>query len=128
MSAVSIDTRLDVNRTNLRSPAEIETLIARMDTVLTTRLHGLVLSLKHGIPALAIDPVAGGAKIKRQCETIGWRIVFTADQLEEKALADAFEYCLTEEARRAARSCAARAVTLLRDVREEFLSTFATIE
>jgi hypothetical protein len=121
MSAVPIDTRLDVNRTGLRSPAEIETLIARMDAVLTTRLHGLVLALKHSIPALAIDPVAGGAKIKRQCETIGWPIVFTADQLSDEALQAALEYCLREEARETARQCRDKAVSQLHLVRSDLI-------
>ena len=72
MSVVPIDTRLDINSTGLRTPAEVESLIARMDVVLTTRLHGMVLALKNGVPAIAIDPIAGGAKIRRQAETIGW--------------------------------------------------------
>jgi polysaccharide pyruvyl transferase WcaK-like protein len=50
MSAVVIDTRLDANSTGLRSASEVESLIARMDVVLTTRLHGTVLSLKNGVP------------------------------------------------------------------------------
>jgi hypothetical protein len=124
LSAVSIDTRLDVNRTGLRSPAEIETLIARMDVVLTTRLHGLVLALKHGIPALAIDPVAGGAKIKKQCETIGWPIVFTADALADEELHEAFSYCLTEDARRRARGIGDSARESLKNVCADFLREF----
>src|SRR5262249_42294236 len=47
LAAVPIDTRLDVNETGLRTPSEVETLIARMDVVLTTRLHGLVLAIKN---------------------------------------------------------------------------------
>jgi hypothetical protein len=62
MSAVTIDTRLDSNRTGLRTPSEVESLIARMDVVLTSRLHGTVLALKNGVPAIAIDPVAGGVR------------------------------------------------------------------
>ena len=77
VSVVPIDTRLDVdnrqgNRAGLRSPSEIESLIARMDMVVTTRLHGLELALKNGVPAIAVDPQAGGAKIERQAREIGW--------------------------------------------------------
>lgn len=124
VAAVPIDTRLDENSTGLRTPREVESLIACMDLVVTTRLHGTVLALKNGVPVVAIDPIAGGAKIQRQAQTLGWPIVFTSDQLQDDALVDAFEYCLTEEARRAARSCGARGVALLHRVREEFLSTF----
>ena len=69
---VKIDTRLDTNQTGLRTPAEVESVIRKMDVVMTTRLHGLVLAIKNGVPVIAIDPVAGGAKIKRQAESIDW--------------------------------------------------------
>lgn len=34
--------------------------------MLTTRLHGLVLVLRLGVPVLAVDPVDGGAKSARR--------------------------------------------------------------
>lgn len=109
ISAVPIDTRLDENSTGLRTALEVESLIARMDLVLTTRLHGTVLALKNGVPAIAIDPIAGGAKILRQAETIGWPVVFTADTVTDDALQRAFEYCLTESAKTKAQECSQRA-------------------
>jgi hypothetical protein len=122
VAAVEIDTRLDVNRTGLRSPAQVESLVARMDLVLTTRLHGTVLALKNGVPALAIDPVDGGAKILRQAQTLGWPVVLTADALDDRKLQEAFDYCLTEAAREEARQCAARAAAALRRARDELLA------
>lgn len=92
VAAVPIDTRLDVNRTGLRTPPEVESLIARMDVVVTTRLHGTVLALKNGVPSVAVDPIAWGAKIRRQAETVGWPVVFTADTLTDAALQEAFDY------------------------------------
>jgi polysaccharide pyruvyl transferase WcaK-like protein len=121
MSAVPIDTRLDENSTGLRTPAEVESLIARMDIVLTTRLHGTVLALKNGVPAIAIDPIAGGAKILRQAETIGWPVVFTADKVTDEALQKAFDYCLTEAARIKAQECCERARKNLAEVQETLL-------
>lgn len=122
ISVVQIDTRLDKNTTGLRSPAEIESLLARMDVVITTRLHGLVLALKNGVPAIAIDPEAGGAKIKRQAETIGWAQVFTADAVSDVALEKAFDYSLTEEARVRARECSKRAAKVVEEIRGEFIT------
>jgi hypothetical protein len=122
VATVSIDTRLDENTSGLRTPAEVESTIARMDAVVTTRLHGTVLALKNGVPALPIDPIAGGAKIRRQVETIGWPVIFTADQLDSEQLQAALDYCLTEEARREARQCAARAVSVVEGLRERFIS------
>ena len=112
-AVVAIDTRLDVNEVGLRTPAEVESLVARMDALVTTRLHGLVLALKNGVPVVAIDPEAGGAKLARQAETVGWPICFTADRLDSSALEEALDYCLTDEARELARACAERARRLL---------------
>ncbi|MBW4498580.1 MAG: polysaccharide pyruvyl transferase family protein [Scytonema hyalinum WJT4-NPBG1] len=121
MVAVPIDTGLDPNQTNLRSAAEIDSLIARMDFVVTTRLHGTVLALKNGVPVLAIDPIAGGAKIVLQTQTIGWPVVFTPDSLTDEALQQAFDYCYTEEAREKARVCRDRAIKVVEQVRDEFI-------
>jgi hypothetical protein len=123
MSSVSIDTRLDTNNTGLRSPAEVESLIGRMDIVVTTRLHGMVLALKQGVPAVAIDPIAGGAKIRRQAETIGWPIMFTANALSDEVLQQAFDYCLTQDARAKAKECYERATRMVKEVREAFVAT-----
>ena len=50
VATVYIDTRLDVNATHLRTPLEIEFLIARVDALITTRLHGAVMAIKMGCP------------------------------------------------------------------------------
>ena len=113
MAAVPIDTRLDVNGTRLRTAAEIESLIARMDVVLTTRLHGMVLALKNGVPAVVVDPVAGGAKIQRQAETIGWPAILAGQTVTDEDLSRTFDFCLTQEGRDSARQCAVRAARLL---------------
>ncbi len=126
MAAVRLDTRLDKNGTGLRTPAEVESLIARMDAVITTRLHGMVLAIKNGVPPLVIDPVAGGAKVSCQAETIGWPIVFTADSLSDEALRDALDYCLGERARAKARDCCEHARESASAVREVFIAAHAS--
>jgi polysaccharide pyruvyl transferase WcaK-like protein len=45
------------------------------DVVVTTRLHGLVLALKQGVPVLAVDPVAGGARVATQAAAWGWPVL-----------------------------------------------------
>jgi hypothetical protein len=122
LSAVEIDTRLDVNRVGLRTPGEVESLIARMDLVLTTRLHGLVLALKNGVPAVAIDPIPGGAKIRRQAEAIGWPVVFNVDDVTDQGMNDALDYCLTAEARAKAVECSDRARKSIAKTRAALLS------
>ena len=121
MAVVPIDTRLDENGTGLRNAAEIESLLARMDVVLTTRLHGTVLSIKNGVPPLVVDAIAGGAKVTRQAEVLGWPICFQVESLTNEDLRQAFDYCLTEKARSKARECAAAARDRIEALRQRFL-------
>ena len=123
VARVAVDTVLDVeNAGGLRTPAEIASVIGKMDAVVTTRLHGGVLALKAGVPVLWIDPVVGGAKIARQAESLGWPAVFTADALDDDALDRALAWCLTDEARRSAREATARGTAELADARAVFLA------
>ena len=48
LARVPIDTRLDENEVGA-PPERNQALIARMDVLITTRLHGLVLALKNGV-------------------------------------------------------------------------------
>ena len=121
MAAVPIDTRLDDNKAGLRTPEEVESLIVRMDLVLTTRLHGTVLAIKNGVPAIAVDPVAGGAKIHRQCETIGWPMVLRSN-LTGAAAGISLRVLFDREARAKARACAERAAGKLKAARDRFLA------
>lgn len=107
---------------SLRSPAEAESLVARVDAVVTTRLHGLVLALKVGVPAVAIDPVAGGAKVLRQAREIGWPHIRAADDADDAWLGAALDACLEPQAREEARVCAARAAGEVEHVRERFVA------
>jgi polysaccharide pyruvyl transferase WcaK-like protein len=108
MAAVTIDTCLHSEDNYLRSAAEVESLIARLVVVVTTRLHGTIFALKNGVPAIAVDPISGGAKSRREAETIDWPVLFCVDDLKLKDLQQAFESCLTEDARRKAKECSAQ--------------------
>ncbi|WP_217711357.1 polysaccharide pyruvyl transferase family protein [Actinomadura sp. NAK00032] len=93
-----LDTRLDPRdwRT-FGTAAEFESVLRRLDLVVTTRLHGLVLALKNGVPALAVDPVGGGAKVTAQARAWSWPAVLTVPEpaagpgREEEPLLDAAE-------------------------------------
>jgi polysaccharide pyruvyl transferase WcaK-like protein len=125
MAVVHIDTRLDQNSRGLRTPSEIESLIARMDVVVTTRMHGMVLALKNGVPAVVIDSVAGGAKITRQAKAIGWPCVMGVEALTDGAVAEAFAYCLTLNARDKAKECSDAARRAVEEVRRQFKQALA---
>jgi len=122
VARVPIDTSLLDNSGGLRTSGEVESLIAKMDLVITTRLHGTALAIKNGIPVIPIDPIAGGAKISSQVKVLNWPVLFNADLLDENKLEDAFNYCLTPGARIKATECAEVAVKKIEDCKENFLS------
>jgi hypothetical protein len=122
VAVVPIDTRLDEeNLGGLRTPAEIASLFGAMDVVATTRLHGMVLALAAGVPALVIDPVEGGAKVSAQAATIDWPVIFGSDALVDGDLDSALQFCLSPEARELAASVRDRARARLQGARGEFL-------
>ena len=98
---------IDADR--IRGAAEVTSLIGCADAVVTTRLHGMVLSLRLGVPAVAIDAIPGGAKVTRQAAAIGWPAALRADELTDEALGEAWDFCRTDDARERARECAAHA-------------------
>lgn len=119
-----IDTRLDVdNQAGLRTPAEVVALTAKADVVVTTRLHGLVLALRSGVPAVAVDPVAGGAKISRQAAALGWPWCFSAD-VDHATLAAAIDQCLEPAARALAHDVMSQAARSLEEAHGAFLEAF----
>jgi glycosyltransferase involved in cell wall biosynthesis len=121
MVPVDIDTRLDANSTGLRNAAEVESQLARMEAVVSTRLHGMVLALKNGVPVVAIDPEPAGAKVRRQAEVLQWPAVLTVDAASDEALRSGLAYCLSEPARAQALACRSHADRLLDGMREDFI-------
>lgn len=98
-----LDTRLD--RCDWRlfaTPDQLLSVVTRLDIVVTTRLHGLVTALRCGVPALAVDPVADGAKVSAQARAWGWPAVLTTAQLRESALDRWWDWCLSAGGRAAA--------------------------
>lgn len=126
-ATVDFDTRVhpaaDPFAAHGRTAAEVATLAARMDAVATTRLHGLVLSLAQSTPVLAIDPIAGGAKVARQARALGWPCVFVADDLHPEHVAEALEWCLGKEARDRAAWCRSEAQLPLTELRDRILAS-----
>lgn len=100
-----LDTRLD-NREwrSFGTPDQLLSVVARLDVVLTTRLHGLVTALRCGVPALTVDPVAGGAKVTAQAHAWHWPAVLMAEELSDHALNRWWHWCLSREGREAAAS------------------------
>ncbi len=121
-AVVAIDTRLDVNAGGLRTVAEVESLIARCDVVVTTRLHGMVLALKNGVPVVAVDPIAGGAKVTRQAAQLGWPVIFRPEAVTADAVAGALSRCLAGELDATIRTLVDQARQDLAGARSAFLA------
>jgi Polysaccharide pyruvyl transferase len=125
-AVVEIDTRLDIeNASGLRTPAEVETLIARMDVIVTTRLHGLALGLMNGVPAVAVDPVAGGDKITAQARAVDWPCAFAVDEASDEVLGEALRFALSDEGRARAGASAERGRKAVEILRGEFMGALA---
>ena len=124
---LSIDTALENNKGGLRTPGEVEALIAKMDLVITTRLHGTVLSLKNGIPVIPIDPVLDGAKVSKQVREIGWPLLFHAEDVTVSQLSDAFEYCQTQKAKSRAHECSYAARQKIEDLKNQFIHNLSAL-
>ncbi|MFG2026588.1 polysaccharide pyruvyl transferase family protein [Streptomyces sp. NPDC048825] len=93
---VELETRLDTRDWRLDStPEQFQSVLARLDCVVTDRLHGLVLALRTGIPALAVDPVAGGAKLTAQARACDWPALVPAERLDTRQLDRWWDWCLT---------------------------------
>ncbi len=107
---VPLETRLDVKDWRLCATAEaFMALLARFDIVVTTRLHGLALALSAGVPALAVDPVAGGGKVSAQARAWNWPALVPAEQAADTAWLDTWwDWSLSAAGRQAAQAAAAR--------------------
>jgi hypothetical protein len=121
-AAFAVDTRLDPEVPGRRAPAETEALIGRADVVLTTRLHGLVLALRQGVPVVAVDPIVGGAKVLPQAQALGWPAALGVEALDDGELARHFEWCLSPEGRAAAVAAGRAHAGALAGTRDELLA------
>lgn len=93
---LALDTRLATDDWRLcASPEQLETVISRLDLLVTDRLHGLVLALRAGVPALVVDPVAGGAKVTAQARACDWPALVPATHTVPEELERWWEWCLT---------------------------------
>ena len=101
---VPLDTRLDSRDWRLCSSARAFTsLVTRLDIVVTTRLHGLALALRSGVPVLAVDPVDGGGKVTAQAIALGWPAILAAGHSADRAwLDEQWDWCLSDEGHAAA--------------------------
>ena len=88
------DTVIYDNRAGLKSGAAFESLLRKVDVLITNRLHGLVLGLKNNVPVVAVDSVAGGGKVSAQANALGWPVLVPVEELSVEKLDETVEECL----------------------------------
>jgi hypothetical protein len=92
---LELDTRLDIHDWRRNATCgQYLSVIERLDLVVTDRLHGMVLALRSGVPALTVDPVDGGAKVTAQARVCRWPAVLPAEETCEKELEWWWSWCM----------------------------------
>jgi hypothetical protein len=103
-----LDTRLDTgNWRHCSTPDQFTSVLARLDAVVSTRLHGLVLGLRAGVPVLAVDPIRGGGKLTAQVGALDWPALVPADEAGPGAFDQWWDWCLSPPGRARAAALAA---------------------
>ncbi|MDP8987169.1 MAG: polysaccharide pyruvyl transferase family protein [Actinomycetota bacterium] len=122
VAVVRLGTRVDPRGMEAQHFRHVEAALARVDAVVTTRLHGLVLALRRGTPAVAVDPLAAGGKVSRQAASLGWPAALTAAELSEDSLLEHLDWCLTPAAGGAVTQAVTRGRELLPDVGDQLIA------
>jgi polysaccharide pyruvyl transferase WcaK-like protein len=68
LDRIFVNTLLDTGRP---LPASTEVDLQCAQVLVTTRMHGALLALFHGIPVVAVDQIKGGAKVSRMLASLG---------------------------------------------------------
>jgi hypothetical protein len=129
---VPLDTRLDSRQwRSCATPDQLDSLLRRLDAVVTTRLHGLVLALRRGVPALAVDPVEGGSKVGAQATAWRWPALLSAGSVAQDGrgsdeLRHWWRWCLSPPGRRLAAERAGSAAGGAEELVDELLDALPT--
>lgn len=94
---IRLDTVIDHNKVGLKSGREFESLLRKVDVLITNRLHGLVLGLKNSIPVVVVDSVAGGGKVTAQAKALGWPVLIPVEELSVEKLDETVRMCLERD-------------------------------
>lgn len=92
-----LDTVIDHNQVGLKTGREFESLLRKVDVLITNRLHGLVLGLKNSVPVVAVDSIAGGGKVTAQAKALGWPILIPVEELSVEKLDETVRRCIDED-------------------------------
>ena len=107
--------------------AGIVAAFQRADVIATTRMHGAILGLSYGKPVIAIDQVAGGAKVASLLGRVGWPLVFRGDSVTQDDIDDAFAKATSPEIGEIVARCRAEVIRLSMSAVETSVRTIAAM-
>ena len=119
---IRIDTKVPYNEYELKDQYQIISAITKMDIVITTRLHGSILSLKAHTPFIAIDPISKGAKVTKQVGKIGWPYLINVDDLTPDNLKRLIQRALSSESKSLTYDIENKCLELYKNNRDSMLS------
>jgi hypothetical protein len=122
---IYLDTRIENNPHGIGSVSHLESMIAGVDLAISTRLHGMVFALKNETPVVAIDPIAGGAKVTAQAHALKWPLILDGSHLTLAELRDACDRCLSGSMLEIVRHVRDQAVARVHDLEGEFREALA---
>ena len=118
---VWLDTIIYGNKTGLQTGVEFESLLRKVDVLITNRLHGLVLGLKNGVPVVAVDSIAGGGKVSAQAKALGWPVVIPAEALDVEKLSETVQTCFENGMKAELEATRRQGLSSIERTRAEFL-------
>lgn len=122
------DTVIFGNQVGLESGAAFESLLRKVDVLITNRLHGLVLGLKNNVPVAAVDSVAGGGKVSAQAKSLGWPVLIPVEELSVETLDETVKKCLGQDMLPLLEAVHRQAAASLSQTKTEFLELLPTPE
>lgn len=120
------DTVIYGNRVGLESGAAFESLLRKVDVLITNRLHGLVLGLKNNVPVVAVDSVAGGGKVSVQAKSLGWPVLIRVEELSVETLDETVKKCLCQDTLPMLEAVHRQAEISLAQTKAEFMNLIVT--
>ena len=128
LAVIDIDTRWPSSRNTAgqKNASQVVSLMKRVDVMLTTRLHGMVFSIKSGVPVIAVDFISGGDKVTAQSKVIDWPMTIRAENASPEWMDQAFDWCLSKQAYERIKYCMERIKDSLKSIESEFYTSFTT--
>jgi hypothetical protein len=100
---------------------------SNLDLVITTRMHGLLLSLSMGIPVIAMDQIEGGKKVTNISNKIEWDWCYSVKDINLSDITQCLSQVFEADTRSKVEKSRALAMSLSQDALKIFLDYVSKI-